>query len=783
MLALFLIVAVATVSIVNSECPNGCSGHGTCNAYDLCTCDAQYQGNDCSERTCAFGRAHSDISKGDIDGDGWVSNADKVVGHNGIIYRYGTTEGFPSMTNSDQAVLTNTAHEYAECSAKGHCDRTTGTCNCYPAYDGVACQRASCPGYPSSCSGHGVCKTIKQLAAADFGNIYELWDEDATMGCECDSGYYGADCSLRKCKVGQDPLYEDDVGQRKTTQYIVGILSNNATKGQEDVLTDGTTQRMTGSYRYIYTDSYGKRWETATLYDGATCVEVIDAFQGLPSDVLPANAIRCYHLSLKGEYDISEIGKNGNFEDPFNGESIMVNLENFYNWGYDTDRFERDIDKGMAEFKYMNGDVYALRFPFIERLAPIEIETHLDGNVPTLMQNTTFQSVQRLIETTKDTFESAKIIIYSDGQIGETKDWFGDYCVGVKVRISSRKQGTGIFLETERGSTEELNTLKTCLGDADGDSTNNVGLQNWDVPTIFFPHLVKITKVTKNADDDSDYLALQYDSSALNNREKFVLMNPYVPRDKNRTSSDWLYQNEDAVDNLFNIFTTRGTMKLVSKSAYVVASPGFRHIYTVNNTKANNEVDNLREPQDNTGDISCENSEGSTLLAPTSNSVTSTTDGVAQTSCVQKDDWIILLGADNVTASFNSYLNNPKYINMYQVKEIGLKDGIQTEGEKNMQPYNWNANGAVKYLSNTTSGWMRNQITLDHSPNFLARGDNETISTSEINVFKFFPSTDSTYNVMSECSGRGTCNTDTGICECFTGYTGDACSIQAITSC
>jgi len=33
-----------------------------------------------------------------------------------------------------------------------------------------------------------------------------------------------------------------------------------------------------------------------------------------------------------------------------------------------------------------------------------------------------------------------------------------------------------------------------------------------------------------------------------------------------------------------------------------------------------------------------------------------------------------------------------------------------------------------------------------------------------------------------ECSGRGMCNSEEGICECFSGYTGDACSIQSALS-
>lgn len=71
--------------------------------------------------------------------------------------------------------LEDTAHYYMECSNKGLCDRTTATCTCFVGYEGTSCQRASCP---NDCSGHGVCKTNRELAMGDYGNIYELWDAD-----------------------------------------------------------------------------------------------------------------------------------------------------------------------------------------------------------------------------------------------------------------------------------------------------------------------------------------------------------------------------------------------------------------------------------------------------------------------------------------------------------------------------------------------------------------------------------------------------------------------------
>jgi EGF-like domain len=90
-----------------------------------------------------------------------------------------------------------TAHAPAECSNRGLCDRITGQCRCYVGFQGDACQR--CTGFmavflssaafaartgccfvsrneliaillflpaacPHSCSGHGKCVSIKQMA-------------------------------------------------------------------------------------------------------------------------------------------------------------------------------------------------------------------------------------------------------------------------------------------------------------------------------------------------------------------------------------------------------------------------------------------------------------------------------------------------------------------------------------------------------------------------------------------------------------------------------------------
>ena len=45
-----LIVGLAVhLTMVAAECPNACSAHGKCGAYDMCLCYRNWMSNDCSE--------------------------------------------------------------------------------------------------------------------------------------------------------------------------------------------------------------------------------------------------------------------------------------------------------------------------------------------------------------------------------------------------------------------------------------------------------------------------------------------------------------------------------------------------------------------------------------------------------------------------------------------------------------------------------------------------------------------------------------------------------------
>ena len=85
-------------------------------------------------------------------------------------------------------VASNDAHPLVQCSNKGICDGKTGECQCFPNYDGIACERTVCP---NDCSQAGVCFTQEQLALEASRVYTQPWDARKHVGCVCDLGRRG----------------------------------------------------------------------------------------------------------------------------------------------------------------------------------------------------------------------------------------------------------------------------------------------------------------------------------------------------------------------------------------------------------------------------------------------------------------------------------------------------------------------------------------------------------------------------------------------------------------
>jgi hypothetical protein len=266
-----LILAFGLFATAQAMCPNSCSGRGSCGAFDKCECHQNWQGADCSLRTCPYELA-------------WV----------------------------DVGTDTNDAHYYAECANKGLCDRKTGVCKCFDGYEGKGCRRSACP---NECSGHGTCEYIDEMIAdvehkrsknyaangriaSDFselatsgfgavtGNTYALWDAQKIQGCVCDANFEGADCAEKTCPRGDDPL---------TTQINSNLYSSNVMR-QVLAIGDGNgagTGNFVDAESFVLTfyDLYGGKWRTqAIAVDGAsidtTAANVQTALRDLPNKVM-----------------------------------------------------------------------------------------------------------------------------------------------------------------------------------------------------------------------------------------------------------------------------------------------------------------------------------------------------------------------------------------------------------------------------------------------------------------------------------------------------------------
>lgn len=224
-----------------AACDNACSGHGTCQLNGVCDCfdnwglGLSHDSGDCSDRVCPFEIA-------------WIDTPDE---------------------NGQR-------HKYAECAGRGLCNRETGGCECFPGYEGKACQRTACP---NDCSGHGQCAYLDDLpyqvtpfdwfnnmnpgvlttdadwaalvlasdfldqSAKTFTGAYYGWDSMKTRGCVCDPEWGDMDCSKRMCDYGNDimdhrPNVNDtQIYHTQMIQFRLNSATNTAQDGNTFALT------------------------------------------------------------------------------------------------------------------------------------------------------------------------------------------------------------------------------------------------------------------------------------------------------------------------------------------------------------------------------------------------------------------------------------------------------------------------------------------------------------------------------------------------------------------
>ena len=162
-----------------------------------------------------------------------------------------------------------------------------------------------------ACNGRGKCVRIKDIAASDFNNTYQLWDADVTMGCDCDPGFRGPDCSKTRCKIGADPLYYDDEPNIRVSNFTFVIWNvDKLNTVALDVIDTSTnisrtirTSKWYGNYSITFFDAYGQQWETEAIDIHGDCDSITDALESLPNNVIPKGSVRCsLDYPTKGSY-------------------------------------------------------------------------------------------------------------------------------------------------------------------------------------------------------------------------------------------------------------------------------------------------------------------------------------------------------------------------------------------------------------------------------------------------------------------------------------------------
>jgi len=339
-----------------------------------------------------------------------------------------------------------------------------------------------------------------------------------------------------------------------------------------------------------------------------------------------------------------------------------------------------------------------------------QIEVYLDGKRPSIVSGNNAGEV-----FTK---------VWTDGQQGEDIDYFPDHCDGVTATINTIGSGVHATTYLTGLTTVEAGLLKACLGPSDFDSANNVDIQNWDLGSIDYPHMIKLIQSVTTMNDGGYYAAIYYDGT------HFVFVNPFYP------------PSGDVTDN-FEIYTTAGTLARVSNHSEAAFLTGSNQVISFNYTGDESPIKNHY-----TGDVSCEiNNHNDDKMAYISH-------------CLNKGDLITFL-------SFDTPVDNPRHINLYQVERlITVPDWVDSTKTP------WDLTTGRPFAFGT------HQITTDISLNWGHIGFSSPDSV-HFYIYKFFPAESSNYEYVAQCSNRGLCNTDEGLCDCFAGYTGDACQEQS----
>jgi len=302
---LALVLAVS----VYAGCPNACSGNGACGADDMCKCNRNFIGADCSQRVCPYAVSHTTTGQGDLNMDGDThDNSMKQIPSGGTVaatYLSATITFSADPTASDYTTLT--VGDGVLINGKQHYLATRTSATVWEL-DSVFMGTTDAAGTAfkfvhtqSNPEGDWEGWVGDYVAANDEGHFYMecanrgICDRKAGA-CKCFPGYDGAACERTVCPndCSGHGTCEKVSELRVQEPKLVSCEVLAGAQGENSFTTTNDCTTVIANSDYIWIGTFDKPLQVkASSGVSATAVSLVESVSNLlPADVSPGTTIR-----------------------------------------------------------------------------------------------------------------------------------------------------------------------------------------------------------------------------------------------------------------------------------------------------------------------------------------------------------------------------------------------------------------------------------------------------------------------------------------------------------